>query len=143
MTEKEFKIYQDGIEEGKKHTKTSPQTEREYLKKDDFFKQQENCKHNNINPIMNEIKEIKTDIKTLSKEFSDFKIEVREMPYKMKDRILEETDKLYATKDMENKINVLEKSGEKNFISVSGLVADIIKLVIFAVAGAVVALIIK
>jgi len=63
---------------------------------------QGDCYKTNIKPIMNEIKELKADIKDLGKDFGDFKIELKEivarMPYQIHEHVMIEADKKYATK---------------------------------------------
>ena len=114
MDDKEFAIYQKGhkvgFKEGQLHQVSSPETKEKYLKKDEFVFHKEDCRKHNINPIMEEVKDIKNEIKCLSKDFVEFKTELKELvaviPYRIDEKtnnlareILKETDELYASKN--------------------------------------------
>ena len=101
--------YNKGVIEGKKHSTPSPITTEKFSKinasfltKDGFRNEQKDCHKANIKPIMDEIKELKSDFKGFGKEFNTFKAELKEIvaviPYKVHESIMEEADRKYASK---------------------------------------------
>jgi len=74
----------------------------DFLTKEEAKAAQDACYKTNIRPIMNELKELKTDLKGFGKEFNDFKTELKEIvaviPYQIHESIIEEADRKYASK---------------------------------------------
>lgn len=74
----------------------------EFVKIEDCNKNKHDCRKTNIDPIMEEIKEIKKDVKSLTASFSRFESDIRGLvgvlPHQVYDRAMEEADKRYASK---------------------------------------------